>query len=61
MPRETEPPSQTVTVVINSVPVAVILHPPVGTRTCWYAYWSGLVSSKSTGHRNWPTPSQLLR
>lgn len=26
--------------------------PPTGDRTSWYAYWNGLVSSKSTGQLN---------
>src|SRR5690606_27207645 len=26
------------------------IHPPSGTRKSWYAYWSGLTTSRSTGH-----------
>jgi hypothetical protein len=37
----------------EDAPVAVILHPPAGSRTSWYAYWNGLVSSKSTGQRDY--------
>jgi len=29
--------------------VTVVLHPPTATRKSWYAYWTGLVTSKSTG------------
>lgn len=32
--------------------IAIILHPPSGARRTWYAYWSGLTSSKSTGQIN---------
>jgi hypothetical protein len=52
MPRKPKPEKQTITVVVNGNPVAVILHPPTGTRPSWYAYWNGLVASKSTGQRN---------
>jgi integrase len=27
----------------------VILHPPEGSRRSWYAYWTGLTASRSTG------------
>ena len=49
MPRKPKVEKQTITVVVNGKPVAVILHPPTGTRKSWYAYWPGLVTSKSTG------------
>jgi hypothetical protein len=52
MPRKPKQEKQTITVVVNSKPVAVTLHPPTGIRTSWYAYWAGLVASKSTGQRN---------
>lgn len=51
MPRRQKQEKATMTVVVNSKPVTVILHPPTGARKCWYAYWSGLVASKSTGQR----------
>ena len=51
MPRKPKPEKQTITVLVNGTPVAVILHPPTGTRPSWYAYWNGLVASKSTGQR----------
>jgi hypothetical protein len=49
MPRKPKIEKQVITVVMNGKPIQVILHPPTGTRTSWYAYWSGLVASKSTG------------
>lgn len=49
MPRKQKQEKRTITVVVNGKPVTVILHPPTGTRKSWYAYWSGLVASKSTG------------
>src|SRR5262249_2248939 len=52
MPRKPKQEKQTVTVVVNSKPVAVTLHPPTGSRSSWYAYWAGLVASKSTGQHN---------
>ena len=51
MPRRRKNQKHTITVVLNGTPVAVILHPPSGTRSCWYAYWNGLVASRSTGQR----------
>jgi integrase len=51
MPRKPKPPEkQTVNVVIDGVPVPVRLHPPEGRRASWYAYWPGLVASRTTGH-----------
>jgi hypothetical protein len=52
MPRKPKVEKKTITVVVNGVPVAVTLHPPTEARKSWYAYWPGLVTSKSTGHRN---------
>jgi integrase len=49
MPRKPKLEKKTITVVVNGTPVAVTLHPPAGRRTSWYAYWAGLVASKSTG------------
>jgi hypothetical protein len=49
MPRKPKLDKQTITVLINSTPITVTLHPPTGSRKSWYAYWNGLVSSKSTG------------
>jgi hypothetical protein len=48
--RRAKPEKETVTVVFDGTPIAVVLHPPTGTRASWYAYWSGAVTSKSTGH-----------
>ena len=51
MPRKPKQEKQSITVVVNGMPVAVTLHPPTTTRKSWYAYWNGLVASKSTGQR----------
>jgi integrase len=51
MPRKPKQEKQTITVIVNNVPIAVTLHPPTGSRKSWYAYWNGLVASKSTGQR----------
>jgi integrase len=51
MPRKPKQEKQTIQVVIDGVPIAVILHPPTAARKSWYAYWAGLVSSKSTAQK----------
>lgn len=51
MPRKPKQEKQTVTVIVNGKPINVILHPPTDTRKSWYAYWNGLISSKSTEQR----------
>lgn len=52
MPRKPKVQKKTIAVVIEGKPIAVTLYPPDGTRTSWYAYWNGLVASRSTGQRN---------
>jgi hypothetical protein len=52
MPRKPRAEKKTVVIRVNDAPVSVILHPPAGRRTSWYAYTAGWVSSKSTGQRN---------
>jgi integrase len=42
---------KTISVIVNGKPVPVILHPPAGRRTSWFAYWRGLAASRSTGQR----------
>src|SRR4051794_5646892 len=49
MPRKPALKKHTVTVVVDGMPVTAILHPPSGGRKSWYAYWNGLISSRSTG------------
>jgi hypothetical protein len=49
MGRRAKRVKQTITVVVNGTVVPVILHPPTRPRRAWYAYWPGLVTSKSTG------------
>ena len=51
MPRKPKQEKTTITVVVNGTPVAVVLHPPSGSRRSWYAYWNGLATSRSTGQR----------
>ena len=49
MPRKPKVEKQTIQVIVNGKPVAVTLHPPTSRRRSWYAYWAGLVASRSTG------------
>jgi hypothetical protein len=49
MPRRPKLEKRTTTVIVDDTPITVVLHPPTGSRKSWYAYWNGLVSSKSTG------------
>jgi integrase len=53
MPRKPKVEKKTITVIVNTKPVAVILHPPTKSRKSWYAYWPGLVTSKSTGREKY--------
>jgi hypothetical protein len=52
MPRKSTPDKKVITVVINGSPVTITLHPPTHPRRSWYAYWSGLTTSKSTGQQS---------
>ena len=52
MPRKPKAEKKTITVIVNGAPIGVTLHPPTKARRSWYAYWNGLVSSKSTGQAN---------
>lgn len=49
MPRKPREIKKTINVVVDGRVVHVVLHPPSGSRTSWYAYWPGLKSSRSTG------------
>ncbi len=49
MPRKPREHKRKLVVVVNGNPVLVTLHPPGGGRRSWYAYWPGLVASRSTG------------
>jgi integrase len=50
VPRKPKPlKKQKVAVSINGKVIDVSLLPPTGDRRSWYAYWPGLISSKSTG------------
>jgi len=52
MPRKPRRRKETTQVVANGTPIKIILHPPTARRTSWFAYWNGLVASKSTGQSN---------
>lgn len=52
MPRKPKQEKETISVVVNGTPVVVILHPPTSRRKSWFAYWNGLIASRSTGQRN---------
>jgi integrase len=52
MPRKPRKKKETTQVVVNGTPVKIILHPPTGRRSSWFAYWHGLTASKSTGQTN---------
>ncbi len=49
MPRKAKQQKRKIPVVIDGRSIDVTLTPPTGRRKSWYAYWSGLVTSKSTG------------
>jgi integrase len=49
MPRKPKLDKKAITVILDGTPVAVTLYPPAGARRSWFAYWSGLSGSKSTG------------
>lgn len=50
MPRKPKPPQKKkITVPVKGRIVEVTLLPPCGSRKSWYAYWSGLKFSRSTG------------
>src|SRR5690606_33764596 len=49
MPRKPKKEKQRVTVLVDGKPIAVTMHPPTGNRKSWYAFWTGLTTSKSTG------------
>lgn len=49
MPRKPKKEKQKVTVLVDGKPIAVMMHPPTGFRKSWYAFWTGLTTSKSTG------------
>src|SRR4051794_15062914 len=52
MPRKPKKERKAVTVVVEGKPIKVTLHPPAGARKSWFAYWAGLVASKSTGQKD---------
>jgi hypothetical protein len=47
MPRKPKKQKYTLTVLVGDTPVAVMLHPPGGSRAFWCAYWNGLTACKS--------------
>src|SRR5262245_2619716 len=65
MPRKPKVEKQTITVIIDGRPYPIILHPPAKAKKTWYAYWTGLVTSRSTGHKDFASAAaaaeQMLR
>jgi hypothetical protein len=61
MPRKPKKAKKTIAVVVNGKPVNVILHPPTKARKSWYAFWKGLVSSKSTGQADFDEAVKVPR
>jgi hypothetical protein len=58
MPRRpNRPEKKTIHVIVNNSPIAVVLHPPAGSKTSWYAYWSGAGYGRSTGHESFDEAS----
>ncbi len=53
MPRKPKQEKKRITVVANGKAITVSLYPPSGSRTSWYAFWTGLSTSKSTGHSDY--------
>src|SRR4051812_35576340 len=49
MPRKPKIKKRIINVPVRGTLVKVVLHPPTDARKSWYAYWNGLVTSKSTG------------
>lgn len=52
MPRKRKLEKHVTTVQVNGVPIRVTLRPPAGKRVSWYAWWSGLTTSRSTRQPN---------
>lgn len=48
MPQKAKRIKRKITVLVDGNPIAVTMHPPTGMRKSWYAYWTGLTTSKST-------------
>ena len=61
MGRKPKAEKRTITVVVNGTAIPVILHPPVPPRSSWYAYWPGLVASKSTGQSNYEEAVRVVQ
>lgn len=49
MPRKPQPKKRIIAVSVNSHIVDVTLFPPSKAKKTWYAYWTGLSFSRSTG------------
>lgn len=52
MPRKASPKKYRFETIVGGKTIQVTLHPPVGRRTSWYVYWSGITTSKSTEQIN---------
>ncbi|HTU20215.1 MAG TPA: hypothetical protein VMG10_19275 [Gemmataceae bacterium] len=60
MPRKPKSQKKTITIIVNAKPIAVIMHPPTKARRSWYAYWNGLVASRSTGRSDYQEAIQVV-
>ena len=49
MPRKPQPKKRAIAVSVNGNVIDVTLHPPTKSKKTWYAYWTGLPFSRSTG------------
>ena len=61
MGRKKKCEKQTITMVVNGIAIPVILHPPTPPRKAWYAYWPGLVASKSTGQTDYEEAVRVVQ
>jgi integrase len=52
MPRKPKLGKRTITIVVQGRPMAITLHPPTGARKSWYAFLTGLITSRSTGQQD---------
>jgi integrase len=61
MPRKPKVEKKSIIVEVNGTPITVILHPPAGPRTSWYAYSAGWVSSRSTGQADFDEAVKIVK
>jgi integrase len=61
MGRKRKKDKQTIEVLVEGRLVKVTLTPPTKPRKSWYAYWKGLITSRSTGHSNYEQAVEAVR